>query len=163
SARLIRDADPRRELHLFDTFEGLPEPDDTDAEFRMGKFEKGQFSCSLQSVRNYVGNEANVHFHRGLFPSSAECVVGEKFSFVHSDVDLYESTRSVLEFFYPRMIPGGVIVSHDYFSCQGPRKAFDEFFSGLPEPLIELPGDQIMAVKLGNHAAGVSVLSSEIP
>ncbi|MGH9656472.1 MAG: TylF/MycF/NovP-related O-methyltransferase, partial [Bryobacteraceae bacterium] len=39
SARLIRDADPRRELHLFDTFEGLPEPDDTDAEFRMGKFE----------------------------------------------------------------------------------------------------------------------------
>jgi hypothetical protein len=46
-------------------------------------------------------------------------VENEKFSFVHSDVDLYASTRSVLEFFYPRMLPGGVILTHDFATAHG--------------------------------------------
>lgn len=64
-------------------------------------------------------------------------------------MDLYASAYSVLEFFYPRLLPGGIILSHDYHTCTGPRKAFDEFFAGRPEPVIELPGNQAMIVKLG--------------
>jgi hypothetical protein len=148
SARLIREADQCRPLHLFDTFEGLPQPADTDVEFRMGRFSKGQFACSLDEVRSYIGSAANVYFHPGMFPATAESITHVKFSFVHSDVDLYDSARSVLEFFYPRLLTGGIILSHDYQSCQGPRKAFDEFFRDLPEPVIEFSGDQAMIVKL---------------
>ena len=74
---------------------------------------------------------------------AAEC-----FSLVHTDVDLYQSTKSVLEFFYGRMIPGGVIISHDFNSCRGPYNAITEFFQDKPEPVIELPGDQAMIVKV---------------
>jgi hypothetical protein len=148
SARLIREADPTRPLHLFDTFEGLPQPADTDTAFNVGQFVKGQFSCSLDDVRLYLGVSDNVHFHPGLFPSTTEPVRDQRFSFVHSDVDLYASTRSVLEFFYPRLLPGGIFLSHDFVTCRGPHDAIAEFFNERPEPVIELSGDQAMIVKL---------------
>lgn len=148
SARLILEADPTRDLHLFDTFEGLPDPAETDTELHLGPFEKNQFSCSLEDVRSYLDSSPNVHFHKGFFPDTGEAVEHERFSLVHSDVDLYASTRSVLEFFYPRLLLGGIILTHDFATCRGPHQAFTEFFKDLPEPLIELPGDQAMVVKL---------------
>jgi predicted O-methyltransferase YrrM len=148
SARLIRQADAVRPLHLFDTFEGLPEPAATDVEIHAGPFQKNEFPCSLERVQNNLKSCANVHFHPGLFPATGKAVENETFSFVHSDVDLYASTRSVLEFFYPRLLPGGVILTHDFATAHGPHKAFTEFFENLPEPLIELSGDQAMVVKL---------------
>lgn len=148
SARLMRQADTLRPLHLFDTFEGLPEPAETDVEIHVGRFEKNEFSCSLLQVQNNLKTCANVHFHPGLFPATGKAVENEKFSFVHSDVDLYASTRSVLEFFYSRLLPGGIILTHDFATASGPHRAFTEFFENLPEPLIELSGDQAMIVKL---------------
>lgn len=148
SARLIREADSQRPLHLFDTFEGLPTPAETDTGRKMGRFDEGQFSSSLEDVQNYLKEFQGLHFYKGLFPATGDGVKEERFSFVHSDVDLYESTKSVLEFFYPRMIPGGVIISHDFVTCFGPNRAMTEFFRDKPEPLIELPGDQGMIVRL---------------
>jgi hypothetical protein len=148
SARIIREADTLRSLHLFDTFEGLPEPAATDTKALRGGFRKGQFSWSLEDVSNYLADCANVHFHKGLFPATGEAVKDEKFSFVHSDVDLYSSTWGLLEFFYPRLLRGGIMVSHDFATCHGVREAIEDFFKDLPEPVIELPGDQAMVVKL---------------
>src|SRR5205823_3264342 len=83
SARLMHEADPTRPLHLFDTFEGLPEPAATDTEFRNGQFEKGQFACPLDEVKAYVGSKPSIHFHQGFFPQTAEPVREDRFSFVH--------------------------------------------------------------------------------
>jgi hypothetical protein len=63
-------------------------------------------------------------------------------------VDLYESTLSCLRFFYPRLSPGGILISHDYLTAEGVNAAFREFFAGKPEPVIELTGYQCMIVKL---------------
>jgi hypothetical protein len=148
SARLIREADASRSLHLFDTFEGLPDTADIDTKFRWGRFRKGQFTYPLESVRNYLADCDKVYFHQGVFPATGEAVKNERFSFVHADVDLYSSTWSALEFFYPRLLRGGIIVSHDFALARGVREAMEEFFKDLPEPVIELAGDQAMVVKL---------------
>ena len=148
SARLIREADASRCLHLFDTFQGLPDTADLDTAVRRVRYQKGQLAYPLEGVRNFFADCDKVYFHPGVFPATGEAVKNERFSFVHADVDLYSSTRAVLEFFYPRMLRGGVIVSHDYATSRGPREAIDEFFKDLPEPVIELPGDQAMVVKL---------------
>jgi hypothetical protein len=148
SARLIREADPARPLHLFDTFEGLPDPADNDTELHLGRFVKNQFSCSIEDVKRYLEPANNMYFHKGLFPATADALQHERFSFVHSDVDLYVSTRSILEFFYPRLVPGAIILTHDFATCRGPHQAFTEFAKDLREPLIELPGDQAMIMKI---------------
>ena len=62
------------------------------------------------------------------------------FSFVHIDVDLYEPAKDSLEFFYPRMAEGGIILMDDYGlgTCPGVTSAGQEFFSDKPEKLVSL-------------------------
>ena len=143
SAKVIRLALPEKRLHLFDTFEGLPEPEAID-----GNFPSGRFSCGLDQVKDYLGSEPDTHFYAGLFPASGAPVEDRTFAFVHLDMDLYKGTLAALNWFYPRMSPGGVILTHDYIVQPGPTKAFEEFFEEKPEPIIELSGYQCMAVKL---------------
>jgi O-methyltransferase len=143
SAKLICEADGGRPLHLFDTFEGLPEVGSIDSP----EFYKGQFAASLDRVKDYL-KDYRVCFYKGLFPSTGAGVAGNYFSFVHLDVDTYESTRSCLDFFYSRMSRGGIILSHDYINAAGVRRAFDEFFGEKPEPIIEMSGSQCLIVKL---------------
>ena len=59
-------------------------------------------------------------------------VESKKFAFVHVDVDLYQPTLDSLKFFYPRLLPGGVIVVDDYgYSVfPGAKRAVDEFLRG---------------------------------
>jgi hypothetical protein len=148
SARLIREADSTRPLHLFDTFAGLPATDADDTSHGYGPFSAGDFACSLASVRAYLSDLTSVTFHQGIFPETGSDVQDERFSFVHLDVDLYRSSLESLEWFHQRMLPGGIILTHDYGTCAGPRHAWTEFFRDKSEPVIELPGDQAVIVKL---------------
>ena len=145
SAKLICEAKSHKILHLFDTFEGLP---DSHEEDNPKQFKKGGFSAPLEDVKNYLKKYHNVYFYKGFFPFTAEPVKNKKFSFVNLDVDLCQSTKDCLEFFYPRMNRGGVIISHDYISVPGVQKAIDDFFKNKPEPVIELSGSQCLIVKL---------------
>lgn len=147
SARMICEAKGDVALHLFDTFEGLPQASKHDATVHRNK--TNLYACSLESVKKYLQLYPNVFFHKGLFPDSAAQVPkDETFSFAHFDVDLYESTLGCLEYFYPKMILGGVILSHDYSILAGVRKAFTEFLDDKPEALIELPSTQCVVVKM---------------
>ncbi len=146
SARMICESKGEVPLHLFDTFSGLPPAGEFDACVHRNK--KNLYACNLESVQRYLHSFPNVHFHKGVFPHSAVKLPGDEvFSFVHFDVDLYKSTLSCLEYFYPRMSPRGVMLSHDYSILHGVRKAFSEFFSDKPEQLIELPTTQCMVFK----------------
>ncbi len=148
TARLICEVKGDKKLHLFDTFEGMPE---TDAA-KDGIFVKGDFSTvKLDQVKNYLRAYSNVFFHPGFFPATAaELEADACFSFVHLDADIYQSTLDSLKYFYPRLSRGGVIVSHDYshVTAPGVKMAFDEFFKDKPEPVLELWDTQCAVVKM---------------
>ena len=145
SAKLISVASAGRALHLFDTFDGLPEPDVAERQH----LRRSQYRSSLSSVRSFLSQEPGVVFHPGCFPATAAGLEDERFSFVHLDVDLKSSTRACLEFFHPRMVPGGVIMTHDYSFLDGVREAFAEFLVGRSGQLIELPTSQALLVCAG--------------
>lgn len=145
TAKLIASVKGDRELHLFDTFEGLPPDCEKDA----GVHRVAQYACSLESVRSYLADYDNVYFHKGIFPESASDVEESQYAFVHFDVDLYEGTLACLEYFYPRMTPGGVLISHDYGMLAGVQRAFQEFMADKPEPIFEQPTTQALIVKGG--------------
>jgi O-methyltransferase len=68
---------------------------------------------------------------------------------VHVDVDLYEPTRACLEYFYPRMAAGGIILCDDYGTpaFPGARRAWLEFCEGAKLGFIALPTGQSVLVK----------------
>ena len=145
SARLICEAKGDKTLRLFDTFEGLPQGSDKDN----GVHRIGMYACSLESVSGYLSAYENVEYYQGLFPDSTATTPDASYCFAHFDVDLYEGTLACLEYFYPRMVPGGIMISHDYGLLAGVEAAFTEFFADKPEPVIDLPTTQCMVVKLG--------------
>jgi O-methyltransferase len=143
SAKMIAARAPERVLHLFDTFSGLPDPTEKDSL----RFQKGQYRHALEEVREYVKGD-NLRFHTGLFPESAKEISGARFAFVHLDADLYEPTKAGLEWFYPRLNRGGILICHDYDTSAGVNRAFEEFFADKPEPYFDLVGSQCMFVKM---------------
>ncbi|MBX4211228.1 MAG: TylF/MycF family methyltransferase [Candidatus Yanofskybacteria bacterium] len=145
SARVIMEADPSKHIHLFDTFQGLPELTVYDQE---SAFHEGQYSVGLEEVKNNLKNHKNFTLYPGLFPKTANPVKDHKFSFVNLDVDLFQGTFDALEFFYPRLSRGGGILVHDYAKPGGVKKAVDDFFKDKPEAIFELTGIQGFIVKL---------------
>lgn len=144
SAKLICEVKGDKPLHLFDTYEGLPPSSPADR----GVHREHQYACGLEEIQQYLSDYDNLHFHKGIFPDSAAGVPEQTYCFVHFDVDLYEGTKGCLEYFYPRMQRGGIMISHDYSILAGVEKAFNKFFADKPEEIIDQPTTQCMIVKL---------------
>jgi len=138
-----------RELHLFDTFSGMPDLSIPERDYHS----PGDFSdTSLDYVRRRLQPFPFVKFHPGKMPDTFNQVAAvPAFSFVHVDVDIYPSVFECCKWFWPRLCPGGVIVFDDYGFYPyryAARAAVDDFFSSLGErPIIVLPTGQAVAIK----------------
>jgi len=147
SAKLICEAKGKRNLYLFDTFEGLPDVSDVDTHFGKKFWNKNQFNNTTEnSVKKFLSDYKNIKILKGIFPDSANPIQEKKFSFVHLDADLYRSTIDCLRYFYPRLINGGIILIHD-FHTDGIKKAITEFSSENNMHIIDLSGTQGLLLK----------------
>jgi O-methyltransferase len=137
-----------RQLHLFDTFEGMPSTANDDP----SGIKEGRFGdTSLAAVQEYLKEFPFVRFHPGYIPLTLEPVRESRFAFVHIDVDLYQTTRDCLEFFYERMVPGGVMIFDDYgwaIFKDSEKRAVDEFLADKEEVTISLRTGQCIVIKL---------------
>lgn len=122
---------PERTLYLFDTFEGFDSRDTLQEQAHgFSNAKDGDFSdTSVEAVMSRLPHPEQVIVRKGFFPQTAEGLEKERFAFVSLDADLYAPTLAGLDYFYPRLNPGGVIVLHDYQNLrfQGVQKAVDEY------------------------------------
>jgi len=142
SARIIHHMAPLRTLHLFDTFEGFTSIDLQPETGVASTYTTRNFAdTSLNKVLKKIGGNAEkIKVHAGYFPQSAEGLIDATFALVSLDADLYNPTKAGLEFFYPRLSPGGVIFIHDYNEkWEGLTKAVDEFVAVIPETPVLCP------------------------
>jgi hypothetical protein len=134
--------------HGFDSFEGLSQPSPVDGSF----WHTGDLSTPEENARELL-EPFGARLYRGWFPERFEEVADRRFAFVHIDVDLYQPTRDALEFFYPRMNPGGVILldDHGLTTCPGATRAAEEYMDGRPESIVLLTTGQAMIVKAADR------------
>lgn len=129
-------------LHLFDSFEGLPQPSEKDRlkddVFALGSMEAyaGRMSCMedmvLARLKAVAFPEQRYQIHKGFFEEivRSDRHLPEKVCFAYVDFDLYEPIKLALEFLH-RVTPGGasiVVDDYDFFST-GARTAVDEFIA----------------------------------
>ncbi|MEE4360820.1 MAG: TylF/MycF/NovP-related O-methyltransferase [Pseudomonadales bacterium] len=141
---------PERLHHIFDSFSGLSEVSDEDVAIDGVKaWTAGEIAADEQVCRDKLAAYGNCRFYRGWIPERFPEIADRTFALVHVDVDLYEPTRDALEFFWPRLSPGGVIVSDDYgfATCPGVTRAFDEFFADRGEKPLPIPSGQVVVWK----------------
>jgi hypothetical protein len=150
---LLSGAGPQsaKRLFIFDSFEGLSDPGADDTKSGGGSaWAKGDLAVAEDIVRRNLSDfGGRVALYKGWIPDRFGEVETERFSLVHVDVDLYEPTMAAVEFFYPRVNSGGVILCDDYGSadCPGAKKAIDEFFADKPENVIGLTSGQSIVIK----------------
>lgn len=109
-----------RPFHVFDSFEGLPANEEAHETSILGHsiknwFREGEFRGSLEEVRNNVkvyGEIEPCRFIPGWFEDSMPGF-NEPIAAAYIDVDLASSTRTCLKYLYPRLSPGGVLISQD--------------------------------------------------
>lgn len=152
-AHLRSSTPPARHLHLFDSFEGLPEPK-AEADGKMAvEYAKDRAGGKLVSIGECVGTlEENralleqrlgyprslLHYHRGWFQHSVPERAPElgPIALLRLDGDWYESTKVCLEHLYPKVVKGGVVVIDDYGYWEGCRTAVDEFIQKQKDPIL---------------------------
>ena len=124
SAEIICKEKGNRTLYLFDTFAGHPKN-------KIGIYDIGQtpgkHAADLDDVKKRL-NYPNVYLYKGVFPETSEAIKDKSFCFVNIDTDLYSGTYESLTFFVPRMVPGGVILIHDFPGIAGVVCAVVDFF-----------------------------------
>ncbi len=123
---------PDRRLYLFDTFSGFDDRDiDAEEEKYSAVFRKNvsHADTSAEIALSNIGWRSNAVAKTGYFPDTVTGLENEKFCFVCLDTDLYKPILAGLEFFYPRMIPGGCIFVDDlgHQKLPGVRKAVIDF------------------------------------
>ena len=134
----------------FDSFEGLDETVKLDLELggghdhrkTIGGFSNTSYEGLVERVRRF-GLESTVSVVRGYFQDTLIRYANHRFCFVHLDCVIYESYKQCLEFFYPRLVKGGVILLDEYNDPPWPgcTRAVDEFISDRPEKLVEIASD----------------------
>ena len=136
----------KKNIYLFDTFDGMPITDKN-----RDKHTEGDFAdCSLEAVEKLLSDLSNYKIYKGYFPKTASDIIKKKFCFVHIDVDIYQSVKDCCEFFYNKMVHGGIMVFDDYGwpSCPGAKEAVDEFFYDKREAVVYIPSGQAIVLKL---------------
>jgi cephalosporin hydroxylase len=113
------------DLHLFDTFTGIPVHDENDSH-QVGDFG----DTSLEAVQQAI---PTANFHVGIFPATMPDTI-KSVSFVHSDCDQYRSVRAVISKFWPLLVPGGVMAFDDMDTVGGAR-AIKEVFPDISQEL----------------------------
>lgn len=145
-----------RDIHLFDTFEGMTRPGEHDTSryeapaLDSWSDEEGRHegvwwagyvapgTATEQAVREVVLSTGyppeRLHFVRGPVEETLPASAPERLALLRLDTDWYESTRHELEHLYPRLSDGGVLIVDDYGHWEGCRRAVDEYFASQAAP-----------------------------
>jgi len=149
-------SDERRQLHLFDAFQEICEPDafvDGERALRevkelTGNSDRNQGRLQpligiydsmggvgtldenkqlLETDINYPSD--NINYHVGWFQETLPSVHEQidKIAILRLDGDWYASTKICLEYLFNKVVKGGIVIIDDYGTYDGCRKAFDEF------------------------------------
>jgi len=138
--------------HLVDSFEGLSRPVEQDV-LASGSgrtvFSAGDMAAPIEYARHAMRDFPDVSIHRGWIPAVLAELPETTWAFVHVDVDLYEPTKACLEYFVPRVSPGGVLICDDYGSLAFPGavRAWDEYFAPRKLPFISLSTGQSVYIR----------------
>lgn len=121
---------PDRKLYLFDTFKGY-DPRDLKKEEEIGgtKTEAYDFKdVKKELVMARMPHKDQVILKEGWFPETAVDLENETFALAVLDAGLYQPTFAGMEYFFPRMSRGGVILVRNYESTRyiGVRRAMDD-------------------------------------
>ena len=148
-AKRAQDFGINETVYICDTFEGIVKAGENDSSFRDGDLSNASIK-DVQKLEKSLDLK-NVKILKGIFPDETQHLVhDQKFRLCHIDVDVYESARGIVDWIWPKIPVGGVIVYDDYGfeSCDGIAKFVNEEKD---------KGDRLVIHNLNGHAVVIKI------
>jgi len=125
-----------RNIIGFDTFDTFPttnfEADKPHREQFLA--ETGSDPISKEQLQEVLENKNNNHMVELIEGDITKTVPDYilqhpemKIALLHIDVDIYEPSVTILEYFYPKVVSSGIIILDDYGRFPGETKAIDDY------------------------------------
>lgn len=137
-----------KKVYLADTFKGVVKAGANDTSYKGGEHS----DTSLKLVNELFSSLSlkNVQLLDGIFPEDTQHLVTDGISMLHCDVDVYSSSKDIVEWCLPRMSVGSILVFDDYgfFGCEGVTKYCNE---------LKARKDLIFTHNLNGHAVFVKI------
>ncbi|MAG63051.1 macrocin O-methyltransferase [Candidatus Woesearchaeota archaeon] len=136
-----------RDLYLYDTFEGMPEPTAEDVDLHgtpaSEHFERlggDWLACSEERVKEALLATGyppeRVHFVPGKVEDTIPGTVPDQVALLRLDTDWYASTLHEMRELWPLLATGGVLIVDDYGHFAGARQAVDEYLEQAGERVL---------------------------
>lgn len=144
-------------MHLIDSFSGTSASIDADliavreadgSIRRRVFFPEGKTDTSAALVRGFFGAEfPRAAIHEGWIPAVFTSLPDTRWAFVHIDVTLFEPTLAALEYFVPRLSPGGAIICDGSIFCPGAEAAVRRYCERAALPFVVLGHREYVLLK----------------
>ena len=136
--RFIKAAGVDKKLYVYDSFEGLPPKTDEDG---ATPCEAGASAVSIEQFKKTFA-DAGVELpiiNQGFFGDISDDKYPAQVCFAFFDGDFYGSIMDSFKKVYHKMVPGGIILIHDYEYAPFPgvKKACDDFLRDKPEVIVK--------------------------
>ena len=144
--RRVLDAyDADKDFHVYDSFEGLPEPHELDGETKRLKGNMRKSVTDIEKSFLTAGLQCPI-IHKGWFSQIPDYEYPDRICFAFFDGDFYTSIMDSFNKVYHKMVINGIIVIHDYSgaSLPGVQAACEEFLQDKPEGIIHNTGMAIV-------------------
>jgi O-methyltransferase len=141
-----------KKYYLFDTFKGLDAKYSSDQELernRLMGYDKEDSNALYQQVTNTF-KDFNVKIIKGPVPETLSELDSDKISYLSVDMNCVAPEIAALEFFWDRVVSGGIIVLDDYGyanSTNDQKAAHDAFAASRNVQILTLPTCQGLIIK----------------
>lgn len=132
-----------RRLHLFDSFEGLPDAKEIDGNDAL-KWQKDvsspNYYNNCAAEREFaikamnIAKHTNYKIYEGWFDQTLKDFSGEQIGILRLDGDWYDSIMVCLQHLFPKVVNGGIVLLDDYYSWDGCAKAVHDYLSISKSP-----------------------------
>jgi O-methyltransferase len=141
----------QKKFYLFDTYAGIPDGVLNDKEKALGISNTlFDYQDCYTLVQKEFADIPNVKVVRGIVPESLTHEPIQKVAYLSIDMNNAASEIAAIDFFWDKLVPGGIVVLDDYsYSVQFMEQhtAFDKFCTQHNVRVLELPTGQGLIFK----------------
>ena len=137
-----------KSLFLFDTYNGIPPEQIEPREAERAALH--DYSECYEKTRVKFAPFQNAKLIRGKIPDTLSDVRIDRVAYLSIDMNIAKPERDAIEFFWPKLSPGGVVILDDYAfgGYEAQHEAMDEFAAKVGVSILTLPTGQGLIFKI---------------
>lgn len=150
-----------RDFYLLDTFQGIDSRFLSDEDIKIGVVERnsrdiqsGFYTFDVEAVRKNFAEWQRVKIVVGPIPETLTQVQSGQIAFIHMDLNCSQPEVAAAEYFWDKLVPGGVILMDDYayVGYRSQKLGMDAFAKSRSVSILSLPTGQGLLIKPTNSS-----------